>query len=77
MNHERLADHVDAGRNYDNDNLTRHGDDRSEHARHYTTLRLGLWSVCVYAGLGLLGFAVFASFWPPPGQDLDASAITR
>jgi hypothetical protein len=43
----------------------------------YTTLRLGLWSVCVYAGLGLLGFAVFAGFWPPPGQDLDASAITR
>jgi hypothetical protein len=43
----------------------------------YTTLRLALWSVCVYAGLGLLGFAVFAGFWPPPGQDLDASAITR
>ncbi|WP_156766629.1 hypothetical protein [Mycobacterium sp. E2327] len=43
----------------------------------YMTLRLGLWSVCVYAGLGLLGFAVFAGFWPPPGQDLDASAIAR
>ncbi|BBY25833.1 hypothetical protein [Mycobacterium stomatepiae] len=43
----------------------------------YTTLRLGLWSVCVYAALGLLGFAVFAGFWPPPGQQLDASAISR
>jgi hypothetical protein len=43
----------------------------------YTTLRLALWSVCVYAGLGLLGFAVFAGFWPPPGEDLDASAISR
>jgi hypothetical protein len=43
----------------------------------YTTLRLGLWSVCVYAGLGLLGFAVFAGFWPPPGQDMDVSAISR
>lgn len=43
----------------------------------YTTLRLGLWSVCLYAGLGLLGFAVLAGFWPPPGQDLDASAISR
>jgi hypothetical protein len=43
----------------------------------YTMLRLALWSVCIYAGLGLLGFAVFAGFWPPPGQDIDASAITR
>ena len=42
----------------------------------YTTLRLALWSVCVYAGLGLLGFAVFAGFWPPPRQDMDASAIS-
>lgn len=42
----------------------------------YTTLRLALGSVCVYAGLGLLGFAVFAGFWPPPGQDIDAAAIS-
>ena len=42
----------------------------------YTTLRLALGSVCVYAGLGLLGFAVFAGFWPPPGQDFGAAAIS-
>ncbi len=42
----------------------------------YRLLRAALWSVCIYAGLGLLGFAVFAGFWPPPGQDLDAAAIT-
>jgi hypothetical protein len=41
----------------------------------YRLLRVALWSVCVYAGLGLLGFAVFAGFWPPPGQDLDAAGI--
>ncbi|WP_179467966.1 hypothetical protein [Mycolicibacterium vinylchloridicum] len=40
-------------------------------------LRAALWSVCIYVGLGLLGFAVFAGFWPPPGQDLDAAAITE
>jgi hypothetical protein len=43
----------------------------------YTLLRVALWSVCVYAGLGLLGFAVFAGFWPPPSQDLDAAAIAQ
>lgn len=43
----------------------------------YSLLRAGLWSVCVYAGLGLLGFAVFAGFWPPPSQDLDAAAIAE
>jgi hypothetical protein len=43
----------------------------------FTLLRAALWSVCLYVGLGLLGFAVFAGFWPPPGQDLDASAITQ
>lgn len=36
--------------------------------------------VCVYAGaayvvLGLLGFAVFAGFWPPPAESLSASEI--
>jgi len=43
----------------------------------YTLLRVALWSVCVYAGLGLLGFAVFAGFWPPPSEDLDAAAIAQ
>ncbi|MBJ7462046.1 MAG: hypothetical protein JHD38_00345 [Mycolicibacterium sp.] len=41
----------------------------------YRMLRVALWSVCAYVGLGLLGFAVFAGFWPPPSQDLDAAAI--
>ncbi|BBZ75160.1 hypothetical protein MANY_04970 [Mycolicibacterium anyangense] len=41
----------------------------------FRLLRAGLYSVCIYAGLGLLGFAVFAGFWPPPGQDLDAATI--
>jgi hypothetical protein len=41
----------------------------------YRLLRLALWSVCLYAGLGLLGFAVFAGFWPPPSEDLGASSI--
>ncbi|MDX1875109.1 hypothetical protein SBI67_23575 [Mycolicibacterium sp. 120266] len=41
----------------------------------YRFLRIGLWSVVVYAGLGLLGFAVFAGFWPPPGEDLGAAGI--
>ena len=43
----------------------------------YTLLRLALWSVCLYAGLGLLGFAVFAGFWPPPGEDLDPAEIFK
>lgn len=43
----------------------------------YTLLRLALWSVCIYVGLGLAGFAVLAGFWPPPGEDLDAAAIAR
>ncbi|WP_059020738.1 hypothetical protein [Mycobacterium sp. M26] len=41
----------------------------------FRLLRVGLYSVCVYAGLGLLGFAVFAGFWPPPAQHLDAATI--
>ncbi|MCX2929957.1 hypothetical protein ORI20_06720 [Mycobacterium sp. CVI_P3] len=43
----------------------------------FTLLRAALWSVCFYCGLGLLGFAVFAGFWPPPGEDLDAAGITQ
>lgn len=42
----------------------------------YTALRVCLWSVAAYCGLGLLGFAVFAGFWPPPGEDLDAAGIS-
>lgn len=41
----------------------------------FRLLRAALYSVCIYAGLGLVGFAVFAGFWPPPGQDLDAATI--
>jgi hypothetical protein len=43
----------------------------------YKLLRLALWSVCLYVGLGLLGFAVFAGFWPPPSENLDAAAIAE
>lgn len=43
----------------------------------FRLLRVALWTVCLYAGFGLLGFAVFAGFWPPPGMDLDAAAITQ
>lgn len=51
--------------------------DAARAAQHtdFRMLRVGLWSVCLYVGFGLLGFAVFAGFWPPPGQDLDAAAI--
>ncbi|MCF6388693.1 hypothetical protein L2K20_17070 [Mycobacterium sp. MBM] len=50
-------------------------DDRARQRADFRMLRVGLWSVCLYVGFGLLGFAVFAGFWPPPGQDLDAAAI--
>jgi hypothetical protein len=43
----------------------------------FTLLRAALWSVCLYVGFGLLGFAVFAGFWPPLGEDLDATAIAQ
>ena len=42
----------------------------------YTVLRVSLWSVAVYAGLGLLGFVVFAGFWPPPAEHLSAAEIS-
>ncbi|OPX12388.1 hypothetical protein B1790_04325 [Mycobacterium sp. AT1] len=38
-------------------------------------LRVATWSVVVYCGLGLLGFAVLAGFWPPPGEYLGAVDI--
>jgi hypothetical protein len=43
----------------------------------YRLLRVALWSVCIYVGLGLLGFAVFAGFWPPPSEDLAAADIAH
>ncbi|MUL65810.1 hypothetical protein BOO86_15150 [Mycobacterium sp. CBMA 234] len=41
----------------------------------YKLLRVALWSVCIYVALGLVGFAVCAGFWPPPGEYLDAAGI--
>jgi hypothetical protein len=43
----------------------------------YLYLRISLLLVGLYAGLGLLGFAVFGGFWPPPGPDLTAEEISR
>lgn len=50
-------------------------DDRSRIRGDYLTLRVALLLVGCYVGFGLLGFAVFAGFWPPPGQDWTASEI--
>lgn len=41
----------------------------------YVSLRVSLALVGCYVGFGLLGFAVFAGFWPPPGEDWSAQAI--
>ncbi|HWU20002.1 MAG TPA: hypothetical protein VN088_00640 [Nocardioides sp.] len=41
----------------------------------YLTLRIALLLVLAYVVLGLVGFAVLAGFWPPPGEDLDAAGI--
>lgn len=43
----------------------------------YLMLRVSLLLVLAYVVLGLLGFAVFAGFWPPPGPDLSADEISR
>ena len=43
----------------------------------FTIMRLGLWSVVAYCTLGLLGFAVFAGFWPPPAEHLNADEIAQ
>lgn len=48
------------------------------HARirsDYLMLRVALLLVGCYVGFGLLGFAVFAGFWPPPGPDLGGDEI--
>lgn len=42
----------------------------------FTILRIGLWAVAAYCGLGLAGFAGFAGFWPPPAEHLNADEIT-
>ena len=41
----------------------------------YLMLRVSLLAVIGYVSLGLLGFAVFAGFWPPPAEDLKATEI--
>jgi hypothetical protein len=41
----------------------------------YVTLRVALLLVGSYVVFGLLGFAVFAGFWPPPGEDWTATEI--
>ncbi len=52
--------------------------EQQPHAKaDFMLLRAALWSVCLYVGFGLLGFAVFAGFWPPPSQDLDAAGIAQ
>jgi len=42
----------------------------------YLVTRIGLLLVLAYVVPGLLGFAVFAGFWPPPGPDLTAQEIS-
>lgn len=41
----------------------------------YLVTRISLLLVVLYVVPGLLGFAVFAGFWPPPGPDLTAQQI--
>lgn len=51
---------------------------RAEQVRtDYLVLRICLLLVLAYVVPGLLGFAVFAGFWPPPGPDLTAEEISR
>jgi hypothetical protein len=41
----------------------------------FRMLRVATWSVVAYCGLGLVGFAVLAGFWPPPAEYLGAIDI--
>lgn len=41
----------------------------------FRMLRVATWSVVLYCGLGLVGFAVLAGFWPPPAEYLSATDI--
>jgi hypothetical protein len=43
----------------------------------YLYLKVSLLLVGSYVVFGLLGFAVFGGFWPPPGPDLSADEISR
>jgi hypothetical protein len=38
-------------------------------------LRISAWSGPVYMVIGVLGFAVLAGFWPPPGENLTAEQL--
>lgn len=41
----------------------------------FRMLHVATWSVVAYCGLGLVGFAVLAGFWPPPAEYLGAVDI--
>jgi len=49
---------------------------RTAASTDYRILRVANWSVVVYCTLGLLGFAVFGGFWPPPAEHLTAPQIS-
>lgn len=49
--------------------------DGSALSADFRMLRIATWSVAVYCGLGLVGFAVLAGFWPPPAEYLSAVDI--
>lgn len=49
--------------------------DRDRIRGDYLTLRVALLLVGSYVVFGLFGFAVFAGFWPPPGEDWSAEQI--
>lgn len=49
--------------------------DESVLTADFRMLRVATWSVIVYCGLGLVGFAVLAGFWPPPAEYLSAADI--
>ena len=44
-------------------------------AQDFSLLRLANWSSLIYCSFGLLGFALLAGFWPPPGPELSAEQI--
>lgn len=51
------------------------GDASARIRADYVMLRIALLLVGCYVVFGLLGFAVFAGFWPPPGPDMSAEEI--
>ena len=48
---------------------------RTARSTDYAVLRVANWSVLAYCTLGLVGFAVFGGFWPPPAEHLTAPQI--